>query len=66
MQCAFKPRGDLSVHWRPRANSAYMAYEAAKEDAREMLAEPVPLVIRNAPTELDEGATLWRRLCVRT
>ena len=29
-----------------------MAYEAAKEDAKEMLAEPVPLVIRNAPTDL--------------
>lgn len=36
----------------PKSNSAYMAYEAAREDAREMLAEPVPLVIRNAPTEL--------------
>lgn len=36
----------------PKSNSVYMAYEAAKEDAREMLAEPVPLVIRNAPTDL--------------
>ena len=36
----------------PKSNSSYMAYEAAKEDAKEMLAEPVPLVIRNAPTEL--------------
>ena len=36
----------------PKSNSAYMAYEAAKEDAKEMLAEPVPLVIRNAPTDL--------------
>lgn len=32
--------------------STAMAYEAAKEDAKEMLAEPVPLVIRNAPTDL--------------
>ena len=36
----------------PKSNSSYMAYEAAKEDAKEMLAEPVPLVIRNAPTDL--------------
>ena len=36
----------------PKSNSTYMAYEAAKEDAKEMLAEPVPLVIRNAPTDL--------------
>ena len=36
----------------PKSNSSYMAYEAAKEDAKEMLSEPVPLVIRNAPTDL--------------
>lgn len=36
----------------PKSNSAYMAYEQAKEDAKTMLAEPVPLVIRNAPTDL--------------
>lgn len=36
----------------PKSNSSYMAYEAAKEDAKEMLAEPVPLVICNAPTDL--------------
>ena len=34
----------------PRSNSAYQAYEAAKADALNMLSEPVPLVIRNAPT----------------
>lgn len=38
----------------PKTNSAYMAYEAAKADAQNMLAEPVPLVIRNAPTKLME------------
>jgi putative ATPase len=47
----------------PKSNSSYMAYEAAKEDAKEMLAEPVPLVIRNAYRP-DEGAALRRRLCV--
>ncbi len=36
----------------PKSNSLYVAYETAKEDARTMLAEPVPLVIRNAPTRL--------------
>lgn len=36
----------------PKSNAMYMAYEAAKRDAREQLAEPVPLVIRNAPTKL--------------
>ncbi len=29
-----------------------MAYESAKKDALSMLAEPVPLHIRNAPTQL--------------
>ena len=29
-----------------------MAYEEAKRDAVEQLSEPVPLVIRNAPTRL--------------
>ena len=36
----------------PKTNSAYVAYETAKTDAQDMLAEPVPLQIRNAPTKL--------------
>lgn len=36
----------------PKSNALYMAYEHAKTDAIEQLAEPVPLVIRNAVTEL--------------
>ena len=36
----------------PKSNALYMAYEHAKLDAAEQLAEPVPLVIRNAVTEL--------------
>lgn len=36
----------------PKSNSAYMAYESARADAQNMLAEPVPLTIRNAPTGL--------------
>ena len=43
----------------PKSNALYRAYERAKADALEHLAEPVPLVIRNAPTrlmrELDYG-----------
>ena len=43
----------------PKSNALYMAYEAAKKDALTQLSEPVPLVIRNAPTrlmqELDYG-----------
>ena len=36
----------------PKSNSLYVAYEDAKKDAVRQLAEPVPLVIRNAPTGL--------------
>ena len=36
----------------PRSNAVYRAYESAKKDAVTMLDEPVPLVIRNAPTRL--------------
>lgn len=36
----------------PKSNALYMAYEHAKQDAIEQLAEPVPLVIRNAVTDL--------------
>ena len=43
----------------PKSNALYKAYEHAKTDALQQLAEPVPLVIRNAPTrlmkELDYG-----------
>ncbi len=36
----------------PKSNSLYMAYESAKRDALNTRSEPVPLVIRNAPTKL--------------
>ena len=36
----------------PKSNALYVAYETAKKDALTMLAEPVPLVIRNAVTGL--------------
>ena len=47
------------VSMSPTSNALYVAYEEAKKDALEHFAEPVPLVIRNAPTrlmkELDYG-----------
>ena len=36
----------------PKSNALYMAYESAKRDAMKMLAEPVPLNIRNGVTKL--------------
>ena len=39
----------------PKSNALYAAYEAAKKDALTQLSEPVPLVIRNAPTALMAG-----------
>ena len=36
----------------PKSNACYVAYQLASKDAKKMLAEPVPLVIRNAPTKL--------------
>ena len=36
----------------PKSNALYLAYESAKKDALTQLADPVPLVIRNAPTRL--------------
>lgn len=43
----------------PKSNALYVAYEQAKKDAVQQLAEPVPLVIRNGVTglmrELDYG-----------
>ncbi len=36
----------------PKSNAVDAAYHAAKADALERMAEPVPLIIRNAPTRL--------------
>ena len=36
----------------PKSNALYTAYESAKSDALRQLAQPVPLVIRNAVTPL--------------
>ena len=36
----------------PKSNSVYVGYKAAKVDALQMLNQPVPLNIRNAPTNL--------------
>ena len=36
----------------PKSNSVYVGYKAAKVDALQMLNQPVPMNIRNAPTNL--------------
>jgi len=59
--CHFIGMPECSVHltqavvymsMAPKSNAMDVAYMLAKKDAMEMLAEPVPLVIRNAPTKL--------------
>ena len=37
-----------------KSNALYRACESCKEDVREKTAEPVPLILRNAPTRLME------------
>lgn len=53
------PEGDLALAQAaaylataPKSNRLYMAYEAASRAAEETPAEPVPLHMRNAPTDL--------------
>jgi putative ATPase len=36
----------------PKSNAVYTAYNAAQQDVRNTVAEPVPLHLRNAPTKL--------------
>ena len=59
--CHFLGMPECSVHLTqavvymslaPKSNALYVAYNMAKEDALKHLAEPVPLIIRNAPTKL--------------
>ena len=59
--CHFLGMPECSVHLThavvymslsPKSNALYKAYESARQDAAAQLAEPVPLVIRNAPTRL--------------
>lgn len=59
--CHFLGMPECSVHLThavtfcslaPKSNALYMAYESAAKDAKEMIDEPVPLQIRNAPTSL--------------
>ncbi len=59
--CHFIGMPECSVHltqavvymsMAPKSNALYVGYGMAKKDALNMLAEPVPLVIRNAPTKL--------------
>lgn len=59
--CHFLGMPECSVHLTqavihmsisPKSNSLYLAYNSARNDALKNLAEPVPLIIRNAPTKL--------------
>ena len=59
--CHFIGMPECSVHlteavvymsMAPKSNAMDTAYHLAAEDAKQHLAEPVPLVIRNAPTKL--------------
>ena len=59
--CHFIGMPECSVHlthaviymaMAPKSNAMDVAYNLAKADALQQLAEPVPLVIRNAPTKL--------------
>lgn len=61
--CHFLGMPECSVHLSqavvylslaPKSNALYVAYEQAKKDAIEQISQPVPLVIRNAPTKLME------------
>ncbi|HIE53282.1 MAG TPA: replication-associated recombination protein A, partial [Armatimonadetes bacterium] len=54
-----RPEGDLALAeaavylaCAPKSNRLYVAYEAARADAREHGSLPVPLHLRNAPTGL--------------
>lgn len=50
--CVHLTQAVVYLSMAPKSNALYTAYESAKKDALTMLAEPVPLVIRNAPTRL--------------
>ena len=59
--CHFIGMPECSVHlteavvymsMAPKSNALYTAYETAKVDANTQLSEPVPLIIRNAVTDL--------------
>ena len=61
--CSYLGMPECSVHLThavvfcslaPKSNALYTAYESAAKDAKNMLDEPVPLQIRNAPTSLME------------
>ena len=49
----------------PKSNAVYTAYGAVQADIEATAAEPVPLHLRNAPDEADEGAGLRQGLPVR-
>ena len=50
----------------PKSNSAYLAIDAAIATVKQTGNSPVPLHLRNAPTEVDERFELWAGLQVPT
>ena len=56
--CHFLGMPECDVHlthaMAPKSNALYRACEKCKDDVREKIAEPVPLILRNAPTKLME------------
>lgn len=50
--CVHLTQAVVYLSMAPKSSALYTAYESAKKDALTMLAEPVPLIIRNAPTRL--------------
>ena len=50
--CVHLTQAVVYLSMAPKSNALYTAYESAKKDALTMLAEPVPLIIRTAPTRL--------------
>ncbi len=49
----------------PKSNALYTAYGRAKQDAQDMLAEPVPLGDPQRADPADERAGLWKRVSIR-
>ena len=68
------PEGDLALAQAaiylsvaPKSDASYRALGEAVREVRKTVAEPVPMQLRNAPTQIDEGVGLRRGLpaCAR-
>ena len=59
--CVHLTQAVVYLSMAPKSNALYTAYESAKKDALTMLAEPVPLIIRNARKRIPLRARLRRK-----